>query len=395
MTPCRSDPTMVLPANQHFSSRIVAAKKRISLIHKDIQQPHVEAEDQPSTLQPRIYRSAESPGALLLDLTEIRSEYTDFQSLQIVLEQHSKIYGCQFPRDGPRRYLELYIRPKDDENDIINTGVILTTKENSSSSLSLEQSLAPFGKIMNVDITTEPKLGIFMGSGYAVIAGADLQTKSFIVYGIICLPSVDITAKRVIISLSVNNLEHESSTTTCPRKAPLNPSKKRRTPASKKQNIEGVLPHATKEYQPAPSTKALRSQHAPKDQRVVLPRTKKNLKSTIAENYISAFDISETDGSNGEGSDYMPSEFYDSDSDSAREELEAESGISAMELDAVKEDAMTALADLLPVQMKLKMSLMQQIHQLQKRVAEGSLSETERNNLIGLYRQLTQLEETI
>ncbi|KAI8087782.1 uncharacterized protein B0P05DRAFT_584999 [Gilbertella persicaria] len=73
----------------------------------------------------------------------------------------------------------------------------------------------------------------------------------------------------------------------------------------------------------------------------------------------------------------MSSGFYDSDINSAREELEAESGISAMELDAVKEDAMIVLADLLSVQMDLKMPLMQQIHQLQKRAAEEALSEIE------------------
>ncbi|KAI8087780.1 uncharacterized protein B0P05DRAFT_465462, partial [Gilbertella persicaria] len=146
--------------------------------------PHVEAEDQLSTLQSCIYRSAKSPGALLLDLTKIRSEHTDFQSLQIVLEQHPEIDGCQFLSDGPRRYSELYIRPKD---NTINTAVIFKTKEirvlprrsgdgdYTITTISLthlpfvhseeigkgsEQSLAPFGKILDVGITTEPKLGI-------------------------------------------------------------------------------------------------------------------------------------------------------------------------------------------------------------------------------------------
>ncbi|KAI8087836.1 uncharacterized protein B0P05DRAFT_464959 [Gilbertella persicaria] len=79
-----------------------------------------------------------------------------------------------------------------------------------------------------------------------------------------------------IIYYNCQHLGHRSFE--CPRKAPLNPSKKRRTPASKKQNVEDVLPHAIKEDQPAPSTEALKSQHASKDQRVALPRTKKNLK---------------------------------------------------------------------------------------------------------------------
>ncbi|KAI8087781.1 uncharacterized protein B0P05DRAFT_465131, partial [Gilbertella persicaria] len=76
-----------------------------------------------------------------------------------------------------------------------------------------------------------------------------------------------------IICYNCQHLGHRSFE--CPRKAPLNPLKKHRTPAPKKQNVEGVLPHATKEDQLAPSTKALESQHAPKDQRVVLPRKRR------------------------------------------------------------------------------------------------------------------------
>ncbi|KAI8364550.1 hypothetical protein BD560DRAFT_310802, partial [Blakeslea trispora] len=177
----------------------------VSLVHHDTVQPDLDDSEQISTVKSRIYRAAKSSNALLLDLTEIRSEYTDFQSLQTVLQQHPKIYGCQFLSDGPKRYLELYIREVDDKNDIINTGVIFSKKRTrilpcpsidanyniTTVSLAylpfihpdeigtgLAKSLAPFGEIIDVGITTEPKLGVFMGSGYAVLGKP--QNSSFL-----------------------------------------------------------------------------------------------------------------------------------------------------------------------------------------------------------------------
>ena len=139
---------MALSNNQHFSSRVglestsppkapklklsyaqaVQAKKKVSLVHQDLKQPDQDATDHLQTSQSRIYREAKSSGALLLDLSEVRDTCTDFQSLQIVMEQHPKIFGCQFLSDNQRRYLELYVRPQDDVNDIKNTGVVFDKK---------------------------------------------------------------------------------------------------------------------------------------------------------------------------------------------------------------------------------------------------------------------------
>ncbi|KAI8095016.1 uncharacterized protein B0P05DRAFT_583276 [Gilbertella persicaria] len=129
-------------------------------------------------------------------------------------------------------------------------------------------------------------------------------------------------SRAQIICYNCQYLEHRSFV--CPHKVLLNSSKKRRTPAPKKHDFENVLPHATKEDQPASSTE-------------------KNLKLTIVEDYISVFDISETDGSDGEGFDYMPSEFYDSDSDSDKEELEAEGVHRAKKSEVSNAIAMTNL----------------------------------------------------
>ncbi|OBZ84159.1 hypothetical protein A0J61_07791, partial [Choanephora cucurbitarum] len=182
---------MALSNNQHFSSRVglestsppkapkpklsyaqaVQAKKKVSLVHPDLKQPNQDATDRLQTFQSRIYREAKSSGALLLDLSEVRDTCTDFQSLQIVMEQHPKIFGCQFLSDNQRRYLELYVRPQDDVNDIKNTVSLthLPFVHPDEIRPGPKKSLAPFGEVIDVGIITEPKLGVFMGSGYAVL----------------------------------------------------------------------------------------------------------------------------------------------------------------------------------------------------------------------------------
>ncbi|KAI8338294.1 hypothetical protein BD560DRAFT_412972, partial [Blakeslea trispora] len=216
---------MALSDNQHFSLRAelestsppkgtkpklsyaqaVAAKTKVSLVHQDLKLPDQDAPDRLHTFQSRIYREAKSPGALLLDLSEIKDAYTDFQSLEIVIQQHPKIFGCQFLSEGKRRYLELYVRPKDDVNDIKQNEVVFTKKNLkvfpctavtgdytiTTVNLShlpfdhpdeigagLKTSLAPFGEVIDVGIVTEPKLGVFMGSDYAVI-GRDRKSTEY------------------------------------------------------------------------------------------------------------------------------------------------------------------------------------------------------------------------
>ncbi|KAG1153225.1 hypothetical protein G6F37_010550 [Rhizopus arrhizus] len=95
---------------------------------------------------------------------------------------HSNIHACVPLNDEPRRYLEVYIAPQNNNNDIINQGFIFneaSLRAYPRSSLDdtakivhlklnhlpllpkkeilsgLQRSLAVFGEIMKVRITTE------------------------------------------------------------------------------------------------------------------------------------------------------------------------------------------------------------------------------------------------
>ncbi|KAG1046895.1 hypothetical protein G6F43_010639 [Rhizopus delemar] len=100
----------------------------------------------------------------------------------ILKEQHPSVHACVPLNDGPRRYLEVYIIPQNDNNDILNQGLtfkeanlrihpraslddnakIVNLKLNHLPLLpkkdvlsGLQRSLAVFGEIMDIGITTE------------------------------------------------------------------------------------------------------------------------------------------------------------------------------------------------------------------------------------------------
>ncbi|KAG1135539.1 hypothetical protein G6F37_012744 [Rhizopus arrhizus] len=114
----------------------------------------------------------------------------------LLKEQHPNVYACVPLSDGPRRYLEVYIEKENDNNDIMNSGLIFPDANlkvypcpslNDSAKVvniklshlpllpkkevleGLQRSLQVFGEIMDLGITTEPATGFFMGAGYAVL----------------------------------------------------------------------------------------------------------------------------------------------------------------------------------------------------------------------------------
>lgn len=111
-------------------------------------------------------------------------------------EQHPNVPACVPLNDGPRRYLEMYITQQNDHNNIVNNRLVfpkvnlqihpqasldysakifnlklthlpLIPKEEVPAGL--QQSLAGFGEIMNVGISTESSTGFFVGTGHAAL----------------------------------------------------------------------------------------------------------------------------------------------------------------------------------------------------------------------------------
>lgn len=176
----------------------VKGTQRVSLLHEnEIQPPPSNATNSLNTLQTKIFRPSQNQGALLFDISHCRKQYTDQQALVLLATQHPNALSCVLLNDGPRRYLEMYIRPDSDDNDIMNNGVVfedcalrvLPCKALSDDSKvvtvklshlplcltrqevyeGLKQSLAPYGAILDVGIYTEPASKLFMGTGYVVL----------------------------------------------------------------------------------------------------------------------------------------------------------------------------------------------------------------------------------
>ncbi|KAI8067709.1 uncharacterized protein B0P05DRAFT_203593 [Gilbertella persicaria] len=106
--------------------------------------------------------------------------------------QHPNVHACMALSDGATRYLEVYVTRDNDINNISRKGEtklqvlpckaiteqsqvitlklthlpMLTSKEVLSG---LHTSLAIFGNILDIGITTKQATGFFMGSGYAVL----------------------------------------------------------------------------------------------------------------------------------------------------------------------------------------------------------------------------------
>ncbi|KAG0929864.1 hypothetical protein G6F30_011855 [Rhizopus arrhizus] len=177
-----------------YAQAVTATK--MSLMHDHILPPHSDDSSTLNTLQTSIFRTSRTKGAYLFDISACKEKYTDQQSMLLLKEQHPNVHACVPLNDGPRRYLEVYITQPNDHNDIVNNGLVFpkvnlriyprAALEDSAKIVNLklthlpllpkeevlaglQQSLAVFGDIMDVGISTEASTGFFMGTGYAVL----------------------------------------------------------------------------------------------------------------------------------------------------------------------------------------------------------------------------------
>lgn len=182
--------------SKHKTYAPEAGSTNISLLHSDITHTRQENDDDQRTIQTRIYRSARSVGAYLIDITSCKGIYTDQQSMKELKKQHPKVHACMALGDGPTRYLEVYVTDDNDVNDIKKNGITFPDAKiqvlpcraiNALSEIiklklthlpmfvpnevlaGLTKSLEMFGNIIDIGIATENTTGFFMGSGYAVI----------------------------------------------------------------------------------------------------------------------------------------------------------------------------------------------------------------------------------
>lgn len=183
------------PKHKSYAQAVTAATK-VSLMHDHILPPHSDESSRLNTLQTSIFRTSRTKGAFLFDISPCKEKYTDQQSMLLLKEQHPNVHACVPLSDGPRRYLEVYITPQNDSNDIAQKGLtfpevnlvvysraalgesakVVNLKLTHLPMLPAEEvknglakSLAVFGDIMDVGISTDTATGFFMGGGYAVL----------------------------------------------------------------------------------------------------------------------------------------------------------------------------------------------------------------------------------
>lgn len=176
-------------------AQVVSAKQSVSLMHQGITAPYQDSDSPLREYQSRIYRAARSANAIMLDITHVKSQYTDLQCMQELKNQYPNVYACNILRDGSTQYLELYI--EQDENEILINGVVFSKLKlrvipcqavddkvkmirvklshlpmlpREAVLEGLKKSLSPFGQLKDVGIHTEATTGFFMGAGYAVLA---------------------------------------------------------------------------------------------------------------------------------------------------------------------------------------------------------------------------------
>jgi hypothetical protein len=179
---------------QAAKSATPSAKK--SLLHTDITPSQQPNEQYARTLRTRLYRAARTNEVYLFDITECKGKYTDQQCMMVLKDQHPNVHACLPLSDGPSRYLEVYIKPESDTNNIKSSGCIfediqlqvLPCKAIDDQAkivklklshlpmftldeviTGLKQSLAMFSDILDAGIFTEKATGLFMGTGYAVL----------------------------------------------------------------------------------------------------------------------------------------------------------------------------------------------------------------------------------
>ncbi|CAO3680742.1 unnamed protein product [Rhizopus stolonifer] len=110
------------PRHKSYAQAVTAATKA-SLIHEHIIPPHSDESSRLNTLQTSIFRTSRTKGAFLFDISPCKEKYTDQQSMMLLKEQHPNVHACVPLSDEPRQYLEVYIMPQNDSNNIVHRGL--------------------------------------------------------------------------------------------------------------------------------------------------------------------------------------------------------------------------------------------------------------------------------
>ncbi|KAI9245592.1 hypothetical protein BY458DRAFT_447218, partial [Sporodiniella umbellata] len=167
----------------------------VSLLHENFKPPLGSDNCSMQTIHSRIYRTARSANALLIDITHAKKNYTDLQAMIALKKQHPGTHACAVLTDGNTRYLEAYIDPECDDNQLEMNGIQFVDSnikvipcrafddETKSVHLSLrnlpmfnkkrvleglKQSLQIYGQILDVGLN-ENEAGLYMGGGYAIL----------------------------------------------------------------------------------------------------------------------------------------------------------------------------------------------------------------------------------
>ena len=109
------------PRHKPYAQAVTTATK-VSLMHDHIMPPHNDESSRFNTLQTSIFRTSRTKGAFLFNISPCKGKYNDQQNMVLLKEQHPNVHACVPLSDGPRRYLEVYIMPQKDYNNIAQTG---------------------------------------------------------------------------------------------------------------------------------------------------------------------------------------------------------------------------------------------------------------------------------
>ncbi|KAI9480599.1 MAG: hypothetical protein EXX96DRAFT_447785, partial [Benjaminiella poitrasii] len=190
---------MALPVSEHFLSvagfqlkskpksyaqaaASTSSSLRMSLLYDDLVSTTPTDESAMHTQISCVYRSPRYRDAFLFDISKCAPTYTERQCMKLVKQQHPHAHACIPLNDGPKKYLEAYITPVNDTNDILHKGIIsddlkLVTLKLSRIRLytddivheGLRKSLSVFGRLLDFGVYKDKDTDFFMDNGYAVL----------------------------------------------------------------------------------------------------------------------------------------------------------------------------------------------------------------------------------
>ncbi|KAI9472458.1 MAG: hypothetical protein EXX96DRAFT_452851, partial [Benjaminiella poitrasii] len=173
-----------------------SSSMRMSLLHNDLVSTTPTDESAMRTQISRIYRSSRYRDAFLFDISKCTPTYTERQCMKLVKQQHPHAHACIPLNDSSKRYLEVYITPVNDTNDILHKGIIFddlkltilpcTAVADQSHVVTLklsriplytddlvyeglQKSLSVFGRLLDFEVYKDKDTDFFMGNVYAVL----------------------------------------------------------------------------------------------------------------------------------------------------------------------------------------------------------------------------------